>query len=77
MRVAAGNAVALAVGDTRAGFLGRAMVGLGTGFAFVCGSDYIRARGGSAFLQGVYGGGPFAPGLPRGRALHHDGLRPP
>src|SRR5207244_11743263 len=45
-------------------FVGRAVVGLGTGFAFVGGSDYIRARGGSPFLQGLYGGGSvLAPGV--------------
>ena len=45
-------------------FLGRAIVGVGTGFAFVGGSDYIRARGGSPFLQGIYGGGSvLAPGI--------------
>jgi nitrate/nitrite transporter NarK len=39
-------------------------VGIGTGFAFVGGSDYIRARGGTPFLQGVYGGGSvLAPGI--------------
>src|SRR5205823_10857978 len=32
--------------------------------AFVGGSDYIRARGGSSFLQGLYGGGSvLAPGV--------------
>ena len=51
-------------GEPALGFLGRAVVGLGTGFAFVAGSDYIRGRGGSPFLQGVYGGGSvLAPGL--------------
>jgi fucose permease len=62
--IAAGNAIALPVADPALGFLGRAVVGLGTGIAFVSGSDYIRARGGSPFLQGVYGGGSvLGPGL--------------
>ncbi len=62
--VALGNAVALPVAHPALGFAGRAVVGLGTGFAFVSGSDYIRARGGSPFLQGIYGGGSvLAPGL--------------
>jgi MFS family permease len=54
--IAAGNAIALPSASIGLAFSGRAVVGLGTGLAFVSGSDYIRARGGSAFLQGVYGG---------------------
>ena len=62
--MAAGNAIALPVAHPALGFLGRAVVGFGTGLAFVSGSDYIRARGGSPFLQGVYGGGSvLAPGV--------------
>ena len=62
--VSAGNAIALVAASPALGFLGRAVVGLGTGFAFIAGSDYIRARGGSPFLQGLYGGGSvLAPGL--------------
>jgi MFS family permease len=62
--IAAGNAIALPVADPALAFVGRAVVGLGTGLAFVSGSDYIRARGGSPFLQGVYGGGSvLGPGL--------------
>jgi MFS family permease len=62
--VSIGNAVALPVADPALGFLGRAIVGLGTGFAFIAGSDYIRASGGSPFVQGIYGGGSvLAPGL--------------
>jgi predicted MFS family arabinose efflux permease len=45
-------------------FAGRAVVGVGTGFAFVGGSDYIRVRGGGPLLQGMYGGGSvLAPGI--------------
>jgi MFS family permease len=62
--VTLGNAVALPFADPALGFLGRALVGLGTGFAFIAGSDYIRASGGSPFVQGIYGGGSvLAPGL--------------
>ena len=63
-----GNAVSLPAPQPALAFLGRAIVGLGTGFAFVGGSDYIRARGGSPFLQGLYGGGSvLAPGHRRRR----------
>jgi MFS family permease len=59
-----GNAVALPAAIPALGFLGRAIVGLGTGFGFVGGSDYIRARGGTPFLQGVYGGASvLSPGI--------------
>jgi MFS family permease len=59
-----GNAVALPAPIPALGFLGRAIVGLGTGFAFVGGSDYIRATRGTPLLQGVYGGGSvLAPGV--------------
>jgi DHA1 family multidrug resistance protein-like MFS transporter len=62
--MAAGNAISLPVATPALGFLGRAVVGLGTGLAFVSGSDYVRASGGSAFMQGVYGGGSvLAPGI--------------
>ncbi len=62
--VTVGNAVALPVAAPALGLAGRALVGLGTGFAFVAGSDYIRASGGSPFVQGLYGGGSvLAPGV--------------
>jgi len=62
--VAGGNAISLAAAEPSLAFLGRAIVGIGTGFAFVAGSDYIRARAGTPFLQGVYGGGSvLAPGI--------------
>ncbi len=62
--VLAGNAVSLPAPHIWLAFAGRAIVGLGTGFAFVGGSDYIRARGGSPFVQGLYGGGSvLAPGI--------------
>src|SRR5438128_8209671 len=55
--VLAGNGISLFAPQPALAFLGRAVVGLGTGFAFASGSDYIRARGGTPFLQGIYGGG--------------------
>jgi MFS family permease len=59
-----GNAVALPAATPALGFLGRAIVGVGTGLAFIGGSDYIRAHGGSPTLQGVYGGSSvLAPGI--------------
>ena len=62
--ILAGNGISLFAPQPALAFLGRAVVGLGTGFAFVGGSDYIRARGGSPFLQGIYGGGSvLAPGV--------------
>jgi MFS family permease len=62
--VALGNAVSLPAAEPALAFLGRSVVGVGTGFAFVGGSDYIRARGGTALLQGLYGGGSvLAPGI--------------
>jgi MFS family permease len=62
--VMAGNGISLPAASPALAFLGRAVVGIGTGFAFVGGSDYIRTRGGSALLQGMYGGGSvLAPGV--------------
>jgi MFS family permease len=65
--IAVGNAISLPAATPALAFVGRAVVGLGTGLAFVSGSDYIRARGGSPFLQGVYGSGSvLAPGVALG-----------
>lgn len=62
--VLAGNAISLPAPHAALAILGRAVVGIGTGFAFVGGSDYIRARGGGPLLQGMYGGGSvLAPGI--------------
>lgn len=62
--IIAGNAVSLPAPQAWLGLLGRAIVGVGTGFAFVGGVDYIRARGGTPFLQGLYGGvSTLAPGI--------------
>ncbi|HKI91263.1 MAG TPA: MFS transporter [Gaiellaceae bacterium] len=62
--IALGNAIALVGAYPGLGFGGRAIVGLGTGFGFVGGSDYIRARGGSPLVQGLYGGSSvLSPGI--------------
>jgi MFS family permease len=62
--VIGGNAISLPAPQPSLACLGRAVVGIGTGFAFVGGSDYIRASGGGPLLQGMYGGGSvLAPGI--------------
>ena len=62
--VAAGNALSLIGPYIALAFVGKLIVGFGTGLGFVGGSDYIRARGGSPFLQGVYGSASvLAPGI--------------
>lgn len=60
--VAAGNALLLAVADPAFAVAARALVGVGTGAAFVAGSDYVRAAGGGAVAQGVFGGSAMAGG---------------
>ena len=55
MLVAAGNAVSLIGLYLELAFLGRIVVGFGTGLRVRRRSDYIRTRGGTPFLQGVYG----------------------
>jgi MFS family permease len=62
--IGAGNAVSLIAPLIGLAFLGRGIVGVGTGFGFVAGSDYIRARGGTPVMQGYYGAGSvLAPGV--------------
>jgi fucose permease len=76
--IAAGNAIALPAAEPALAFLGRAVVGFGTGLAFVSGSDYIRARGGSVLLQGLYGSGSvLAPGIALALVPHVGGFRAP
>ena len=76
--IAAGNAIALASPSIALAFAGRAVVGFGTGLAFVSGSDYIRACGGTPFLQGLYGGGSvLAPGLALAIVPEIGGFRAP
>jgi MFS family permease len=54
--IAVGNALALVAASYPLAVLARLVVGLGTGSGFVAGSDWVRAAGGSAAAQGLYGG---------------------
>jgi MFS family permease len=58
----AGNALALVDAAIGLGIVARAIVGLGTGLAFVSGSALVRESGGSPLAQGVFGGISLAPG---------------
>jgi MFS family permease len=60
--VAGGNALLMAAAEPALGIGLRALVGLGTGAAFVAGSDYVRAAGGGPVAQGLYGGSAMAGG---------------
>lgn len=53
--VAVGNVIALALESFGGGVAGRLVAGLGTGLAFVAGSEYVRATVGTASSQGLYG----------------------
>ncbi|MBV8065610.1 MAG: MFS transporter, partial [Actinobacteria bacterium] len=76
--IAAGNAIALASPSIALAFAGRAVVGFGTGLAFVSGLDYLRARGGTPFLLGVYGGASvLAPGVALAVVPVFGGFRAP
>lgn len=54
--IAATNAIALSTPQTWLALLMRAIMGLGTGIAFVGGSDYIRKSGAGHLAMGIYGG---------------------
>ena len=54
--IGAGACVAMIAPVSALAFVGRAMTGVGTGLAFVAGVDYVRAVGGSPFMQGLFGG---------------------
>jgi MFS family permease len=56
------NVIALATPSVALAVPMRALTGIGTGFGFVAGSAYVRAIGGSAAAQGVYGGVGIAGG---------------
>jgi MFS family permease len=58
----AGNALLLAAPEPAAALALRAVVGLGTGVAFVAASDYVRAAGGGAAAQGIFGGSAMGGG---------------
>jgi MFS family permease len=60
--LSAGNALALATPDAGLALTARAIVGLGTGLAFISGSALVRQSGGSPLAQGVFGGVSLAPG---------------
>jgi MFS family permease len=52
----AGNALLLLDASFALGLFGRAVVGLGSGAAFVAGLDLVRAGGGRPLHRGLYGG---------------------
>jgi predicted MFS family arabinose efflux permease len=58
----AGNALALATPEPALAIAARAIVGVGTGLAFVSGSALVRESGGSPLAQGIFGGVSLAPG---------------
>jgi hypothetical protein len=51
--IAAGNALALGAKSFWLAFAARALMGLGTGSGFICGTDFAR---GDPLRQGIYGG---------------------
>ena len=57
-----GNGVLLVDDAFTLAILGRLLVGLGSGAGFVAGLDLVRAGGGGARLQGLYGGATMAGG---------------
>ena len=56
------NAIALVAPSTPLVIACRALIGVGTGLAFVSGSAYVRTQGGSPFAQGLFGGVALAGG---------------
>jgi len=58
----AGNGLLLVDGSFELALVARAIVGIGSGAAFVAGLDLVRAGGGGAALQGVYGGATLTGG---------------
>jgi len=57
-----GNVVLLLDAGFGVALVGRAIVGLGSGAAFVAGLDLVRAGGGGTALQGLYGGATMTGG---------------
>jgi MFS family permease len=58
----AGNGLLLVDDSFPLALAGRAVVGLGSGAAFVAGLDLVRAGGGGPVLQGLYGGATMTGG---------------
>jgi MFS family permease len=56
------NGPALIAAEPALAIASRALVGVGTGLAFVAGSAYVRESGGSPFAQGLFGGVGLAGG---------------
>lgn len=59
---AAGNTLLLLDDSIGLAVVGRLVVGIGSGAAFVAGLDLVRAGGGGPVLQGLYGGATMAGG---------------
>jgi MFS family permease len=57
-----GNGLLLVDSGFELALVARAIVGVGSGAAFVAGLDLVRAGGGGAALQGVYGGATLTGG---------------
>jgi MFS family permease len=57
-----GSLIALAAPSLAVALLGRVVTGLGSGAGFIAGLDLIRAAGGGATMQGLYGGASIAGG---------------
>jgi MFS family permease len=57
-----GNAILLLDAGFEIALVGRAIVGFGSGAAFVAGLDLVRAGGGGTALQGLYGGATMTGG---------------
>ena len=60
--ICAGNALALGAPEPGLALGARAIVGVGTGLAFISGSALVRESGGGPLGQGVFGGVSLAPG---------------
>jgi MFS family permease len=60
--IATFSAISLIAHETALTIATRAATGVGTGLAFVAGSAYVRAQGGSPFAQGLFGGVGLAGG---------------
>jgi MFS family permease len=54
--MALGNVLAALEPEPSLALVARALLGVGTALGFIGGSDFVRASGGSAFAQGLYGG---------------------